>query len=154
MTAQATSAPTPSAREDAIVADLTVVEDPRELLTLIVERAVPARTVPEAKRLEDNRVRGCVSAVWVEGEAQDGRMRWWTAADSPLVGALVALVAEVYEGVSPESARDFETTILNRLGLTGVISPTRLDGLAAVRRRLRAIANAQVLAVPPGPHCD
>lgn len=142
MTAAASS---PQAREDALVAALGFLEDPRETLALIVERRPGVREVPPERQDLDHRVRGCVSAVWVEGEAVEGHMRWWTAADSPMVAALVALVTEVYEGTPPEAVLAFDTQVIERLRLDRTLSSTRLEGLAAVRRRILAVARAALV---------
>jgi len=140
-------APTPAEREDALVAELGFLDDPRETLALIVERRLGVRGLPKERQDLDRRVRGCVSAVWVEAEEVDGRLHWWTAADSPMVSALVALVTEVYEGASAVDALAHDTRILERLRLDRALSFTRIEGIAAVRQRIKSLAAAAILQV-------
>jgi len=63
--------------------------------------------------------------------------------DAPMVKGLVALLCELYEGAPPAEVREFEPTLVDDLGFTRMISPTRLNGLAAVRARIREFATGR-----------
>jgi cysteine desulfuration protein SufE len=60
--------------------------------------------------------------------------------DAPMVKGLVALMCDLYEGGSPAEVAEFEPTLIDELGFARMISPTRLNGLAAVRARIREFA--------------
>jgi cysteine desulfuration protein SufE len=57
-----------------------------------------------------------------------------------VVNGLVRLLCEVYNGATPADILASEPTLLENLDLVRDLSPTRRNGLAAVRRRLREIA--------------
>jgi cysteine desulfuration protein SufE len=59
-----------------------------------------------------------------------------------MVAGLVALLCHLYTGAAPEEVLTVEPEVLQACGLTKVLSPTRMNGLSAVRRRIRAIAAA------------
>ena len=85
-------------------------------------------------------MRGCQSRVWLVARVEDGVCRFRMECDAPMVKGLVALLCELYDGATPEEAREFEPTLVEDLGLDRMISPTRLNGLSAVRGRIREFA--------------
>jgi cysteine desulfuration protein SufE len=57
------------------------------------------------------------------------------------VAGLVALLCHLYSGAEPKEVATVEPEVLKACGLTKVLSPTRLNGLNAVRERMRGMAN-------------
>ena len=127
---------------------LGFIQDRQERLSAVVERAQRAPGLPPAERLPGNRVPGCVSPVWVVAEFREGRLRLRSDAESPVVRGLVALLCELYDGVTPEEALNCEPEVLDTLELTRDLSPTRRHGLAAIRTRIREMARVMATATP------
>jgi cysteine desulfuration protein SufE len=133
-----------------LVEDLAIIEDPQERLALIVDRARRFPPLPAADRTEANRVPGCVSVVWLACELRDGRCMYRADADSPLVRGLVTLLAEFFSGFTPADLLSAEVDPLEALGLIHNLSPTRRNGLNAVRAAIRAYARTK-LSAPASP---
>lgn len=127
------------ARQTELIADLNLIEDAHERLA-VLSSYVPATSLPEAERRDELLVPGCVSRVWLHGELREGRTRFRAAADSPMVAGLVALLCHLYSGAAPAEVADVEPELWQACGFTRQLSPTRLNGLAAVRARIRALA--------------
>ena len=125
-----------------LVDDLAILEDPQERLGAIVDRAKRRAPLPPEERNEANRVRGCVSVVWLVGEVREGRCYFRSDAESPVVRGLVACVCDFFSDapVSEVAASTLEP--LDALGVTRNLSPTRRNGLAAVRKAIAAFAQA------------
>lgn len=134
--------PTVAENQQRLREELAFIEDPQERLSVVVERARGRPALPPADRTDAHRVPGCVSAVWLLGEVHDGRLRLRFDADSPMVKGLVALVVDTADAAAPADAANAEITLIEDLGLHLNLSPTRLNGLAAVRTRIKAIAAA------------
>ena len=122
---------------------LAVIPDPQERLGAVVDRAKKLPPLAPAERTEAHRVRGCVSQVFLVGEQRDGRCHFRADADSPLVRGLVALLCDFYSGATPAEITASTADPLAELGLVQNLSPTRQNGLAAVRAAIRAFAAAQ-----------
>jgi cysteine desulfuration protein SufE len=127
-------------KQRALIEDLSLVEDRHERLTLIVDRSRHARALPASDKIDTNRVPGCVSLVWLVGTVDQGRLQLRADAESPMVKALVLLVVEFYDGGTPAEIVVTEPTFLDELGLLRDLSPTRRNGLASVRARIKALA--------------
>jgi cysteine desulfuration protein SufE len=127
-------------RQQQLVDDLLIIEDSQERLGAVVDRAKRLPPLPAADRTEPNRVTGCVSQVWVVGELRDDRCFFRCDADGPLVKGLVAFLCEFYSGATPREIAESESDPLEALGLMRNLSPTRVNGLGAVRARIRELA--------------
>lgn len=123
-----------------MIADLNLIEDAQERLAVVVDRARTRLPLPEAGRCEDNRIKACVSAAWVEASLEGGLCRFHGDADSPLVRGLVVLLCDLYSDAPPAEVLATELELLERTGLARSLSPTRLNGLRSVRARIRDFA--------------
>ncbi|MDB6120656.1 MAG: sufE [Verrucomicrobiaceae bacterium] len=132
---------TVSEKQSELVSDLRIIEDVQERLSAVVSRAA-RRSLPAELRVDANRVAGCVSAVWLVPTVNDQHCHFAYDADSPMVKGLVGLLCEVYEGGTPADVAATEPTLWEPLGFHKLLSPTRVNGLAAVRARMEAFARS------------
>ena len=97
---------------------------------------------PDRAKTEENRVKGCMSQVWVlvswEGSAPERTLRIQAASDSSIVRGLAAVLLMLYNGLresqQPEiSARE----LFEELGLSEHLSPSRRTGLAALEQTIQ-----------------
>lgn len=128
-------------RQTELIEGLNLIGSPHERLAAL-SSYVPWVLLPEAERIDTLLVPGCVSRVWVHGTLVAGRSQFRCAADSPMVAGLVALLCHLYSQALPAEVSAIEPELWEKCGLVKVLSPTRLNGLAAVRQRLRAMAEA------------
>ena len=130
-------------KQRQLIARFAIIDDAHERLAAIVARGQRWPEVAAAERTDERRVAGCVSAVWLAGSVENGRCHFRLAAASSLVKGLAALLAELYEGETPAAILTWEPGLLEALGLDRQLSPTRLHGLAHIRRAIREFAAAQ-----------
>ncbi|MDR3448086.1 MULTISPECIES: SufE family protein [unclassified Dyella] len=101
---------------------------------------------PEDLKIEDYRVHGCQSMVWLVPSGDAGKLHFQATSDSAIVSGLIALVLRVY---SDRSARDIvatEPSFIQAIGLAKHLSPTRSNGLAAMLTKIKAYAAATLKA--------
>jgi cysteine desulfuration protein SufE len=129
-----------SEKQTQLAGDLSFIEDRQERLAAVVDRARRRPAFPADLKTNAHRVNGCISQVWVAGELRDGSLHFQFEADSPLVKGLVALLVDLYEGGIPADIVATEPVLFEQLGLTRDLTPTRQNGLAAVRAHIKAVA--------------
>ncbi len=135
---------TPDENLHRLAADLGAFEDPQERLTFVVDRVRRVPPLPAADRIDAHRVPGCVSVVWLTGREEAGRWIFRADADSPVVRGLLLLLCEVYSGAETAAIAACGRDPLAELGLLRDLSPTRRNGLASARERIRHLAAAQL----------
>lgn len=97
---------------------------------------------PDEKKTEANRVKGCMSQVWIvpgwEGEGANARLKIAAASDSSIVSGLAAVMKLLYEGrTAAEAASVDAAALFEKLELAEHLSPSRRNGLAALEKRIR-----------------
>ncbi len=133
-------------KQRQLIAKYRIIEDAHERLAAITASGRKWPAPAEDERTDAHRVQGCVSQVWLVGSLENGRCRFRVAADSSLVLGLAALLCALYDGELPAEIVAVEPELLRELGLESQLSPTRLNGLANVRRVIREFAARQVAA--------
>ena len=128
-------------KQQTLIEDLNLIPDVQERLSALTAYAARMRPDP-AKQIDANLVPGCVSRVWLHGTCIDGSTRFDCEADSPMVKALAAVLCDLYSGVSPQEAAEIEPEIWTGCQFSKMLSPTRLNGLASVRKRIREMAQS------------
>jgi len=129
-----------TAKQHALCESLEVVPDRQERLSIIVERGRRGVPLAPERRIPGNRVPGCVSPVWLIADCTDDRLFFRAHAEAPVVNGLVRLLCEIYDGATANEVLQNEPTLLEALDLMRDLSPTRRNGLLAVRRRMCELA--------------
>ncbi|MFA6962928.1 MAG: SufE family protein [Opitutaceae bacterium] len=137
---------TVSEKQTQLIEDLSFIEDRQERLAAVVDRARRRPVFSEAAKTDANRVHGCISQVWVTGELRDGTLHFQFDADSPLVKGLVALLIDLYEGGTPVDIAATEPILFETLGIARDLTPTRQNGLTAVRAKIKSLADTLSLS--------
>lgn len=131
---------------EAKLADLTAtfvdLTDPQERLALAADWSRRMKPLRPEERIEANRVRACVSAVWLVGELSDGRCFFRAEAESPVVNGLLGLLCDFYSGSRPLEIASSAVNPLESLGLLRDLSPTRRNGLTGARALIQGIARS------------
>ena len=130
-----------------IHADFALLDDWEDRYRFIIELGRELPPLPSEVKTEANKVRGCVSQVWLVSEVEDrgkGRspvLKFRGDSDAHIVRGLIALLFALYQGRSAQEtlaidpAADFAA-----LDLKEHLTPQRSNGLAAMVERIRSEA--------------
>lgn len=133
---------------DELVSDFEIFDDWEDRYAHILDLGRKLDPLPEAARTDANKVRGCMSQVWLISDREEGdgaaRLHFRGDSDAHLVKGLIALLMELYDRRTPDEilALDGEEAI-RRLGLDEFLSAQRRNGLVAMLGRIRRIAEAE-----------
>jgi cysteine desulfuration protein SufE len=134
----------PAERQAGIRRTLGAMEDAHERLSVAASWKSTMRPLRQEERRDELLVRGCTSRVWLAAEMEETRCRFRVDADSPLVRGLIVLMCGIYDGATAEEVVSEEPLVMEELGILRNLSPTRRNGLAAVRRALVEFAGRQM----------
>lgn len=124
----------------SLVEDLLLLPDAQERLGALADWGKKAPDLAETEANDRNRVHGCVSRVHVAADGGPECLGLRLLADSVMVRGLVGVTVRLADGcpAAELAIADFDWPV--RLQLDRHISPTRLNGLAAVAERIRSLA--------------
>lgn len=126
---------TASERQEEVISDYSVIDDPLERFQIIVETARSIE-LPEHFRDEQYLVPGCVSNVWLGVWSENGVVRVAIDSDAPALRGVGALISRIYSGATKQEIREMEPEFIEALGIDRQLTPTRRRGLANIRKRL------------------
>lgn len=104
--------------------------------------------MPEDAHTEENKVRGCMSQVWMTAREDAGppaRLHFAGDSDAHIVKGLIALLFQLVDGCTPQEILDTDIgRVFERLGLESHITVNRRNGFYAMVERIRGMATAAV----------
>ncbi len=128
--------------EDEIVEEFEMFGDWSEKFEHIIALGKKLPSFPAELQLEENKVRGCQSNVWLTTDLRDGKIHLEGDSDALIVKGLVALVLKVYSDHTPDEIINTPLTFIQRLGLSASLSPTRSNGLDSMIKKIKFYALA------------
>lgn len=93
--------------------------------------------LPVEDQIEENRVHGCVSQVWVKAWLNEGLMHFQADSDSQLIKGLAALLVQGLNGCSPQEILQVEPDFIEMLGLKQSLTPSRNNGFLNMFRMMQ-----------------
>ena len=84
--------------------------------------------MPESSKTEENKVKGCVSQVYITADLEDGKVRYRGDSDAQLVKGLVAFLIEGLNDLTPDEILKIEPDFIEDTGLKVSLTPSRANG--------------------------
>ncbi len=135
---------------DDLQAAFSLMGSWEERYGLIIDLGRKLPPLPEEDYTESNKVRGCMSQVWMTARADgDGRITILADSDAHIVKGLIAILLMIYSGRTPaEIAAVDIRQIFAELGLEQHISANRRNGFYAMVERIGELARDDGEAPP------
>ncbi|HET6603223.1 MAG TPA: SufE family protein [Xanthomonadaceae bacterium] len=124
--------PTAAAAQDAIAEEFGLFGDWSERYQYLIDLGRKLPEFPDELRIEDHRLHGCQSMVWIVPTGAADRLEFSAISDSAIVSGLIYLALRVYSGRPAEEIVRTEPEFIDRIGLHRHLSPTRSNGLSAL----------------------
>ncbi len=135
------------ARLEAIVADFELCEG-REKLELLLDyaRSFPAFPDHLKRPGQMEEVPECMTPVQMASEVKDGGIYYYFVVpeESPTVRGYAALMMEGVNGSTPEQVLAIPVDFYLRTGLQHVLTPQRLNGMAAILAHVKRRAAGEL----------
>ena len=129
---------------DEIVDVFEMLGDWNARYEYLAELGEHLKPMPEAERIEDNRVKGCMSQVWVYAypdPAEAKRIRFHGDCDTATIKGVVALLIKLASGKTLDELDELDVDeIFERLDLDEHLSPNRHVGVYAMVEMMKAQA--------------
>jgi len=129
-------------REAQILADFEVFDDWADRYSYLIELGERLPSLEEIHKIEANKVRGCQSQVWLVAEHNGDKIIFKADSDSSITRGLIALLVNLFSGLSPEEIRTANLSIIEKLGFAKHLSMSRANGFASMIQKIKALAAA------------
>lgn len=129
-----------------IISDFDFLEDWEQRYQYLTELGEALPTMPEAEKREENRVKACMSKVWIKAlpdPDNPGNLIFHGDCDTAIIKGVVALLINLFSSKSPQEIVNMDVDALfDRIQLAENLSPARHVGIYAIVDKMRAQAAA------------
>ena len=126
-----------------MIDDFAFLDDWEDRYMHVIDLGKSLAPLPDGTRIEENKVKGCASQVWLVSDITDGIWTFLGDSDAHIVKGLVAITIEIFSGRSAAEIAALDANeILSKLGLAEHLSAQRSNGLASMIGRIKAEAAA------------
>jgi len=131
----------------SLMEDFEFLSDWEDRYMHVIDMGKRLSGLPDALKVDANKVKGCVSQVWLmtEFDEKENILSFQGDSDAHIVKGLVAIVLEIYSGRTPQKIQAMDAEpILAGLGLSEHLSPQRSNGLRAMIGRIKAESQSRL----------
>ena len=123
--AQAEANETIAEAQQSIVDSFEFLEDWNDRFQYLNKLGRQQQPFPEAKKIDENRIHGCQSGVWLIWNPINGNLNFAATSDSAIVAGIIALLLQIFLGRRPQQILTTSPTFVDEIGLNQHLSPHR-----------------------------
>jgi len=128
--------------EKEIVEEFELFDDWSTRYEYIIELGQKLPPLDAKYKIEENKIKGCQSSVWLNAYDKDGKVYFEADSDSTFVKGEIALLIRVMSGQNPGEIIKTDLKFLDAIGLRQHIAVTRANGLSSMIRQMKTYALA------------
>ncbi len=128
--------------EKEITEEFELFDDWSDKYQYIIELGQKLPKLDEKHKLDENKIRGCQSSVWLNSYEKDGSIYFEADSDSTFVKGEIALLIRVLSGQKPEDIVKTDLKFIDEIGLRQHIAVTRANGLSSMIKQMKLYALA------------
>jgi cysteine desulfuration protein SufE len=117
-------------------------DDKYEYIIDLGKRLLP---LDDQYKMDENRVRGCQSTVWLVADYKNGKVFYKAESDAIIVKGLISLLIRVLSGHTPDEIINARLDFIPQIGMTTHLAQTRSNGLLAMVKQMKNYALAYKL---------
>ncbi|MGB8194338.1 MAG: SufE family protein [Chitinophagaceae bacterium] len=123
--------------EREIVEEFALFDTWDEKYEYIIDLGKKLPPLEEQHKVDDNRVRGCQSTVWLVAEYRDGKIFFKADSDSVIVKGLISMLVRVLTGHTPDEIIEAKLGFIQEIGMNTHLAQTRSNGLLAMVKQMK-----------------
>lgn len=98
--------------------------------------------MPDELKVEDNKVKGCQSQVWLWPTFENGVIKFQGDSDAAIVKGIVGVLLYIYSESTPMEILSTKPTFIDDIGLRQHLSMSRANGLNSMLKKISIYAMA------------
>jgi len=129
--------------QEDIISEFSLLDGDQEMTVLyIMELGQKLPEMDEAKKAENNIVKGCQSKVWLSAHLNNNRVYFEADSNTAITKGLVSLLIRIFSGQTPETILTAELNFMSKIGMERFIGTQRSNGFAAMIKQIKLYALA------------
>jgi len=121
--------------------DMSILEG-HDRLQYIIDEARKVEPLAQEHKIDENKIRGCISNLWVTGKVQeDGTMQYQHDADSHMTKGTAKVIIDMVNGEHRSEVSRLTLDSFMPLGIRELLTMQRQVGFASLIERIIRIAH-------------
>jgi cysteine desulfuration protein SufE len=131
--------------ENEIVEEFSLFDSWEDKYEYIIDLGKKLQPLEPENKIEENKIKGCQSQVWLVAKERDGRISFKADSDAVIVKGLVSMLIRVLSGHTPQEIINARLDFINKIGMTTHLAQTRSNGLLSMVKQMKNYALAYKL---------
>ena len=128
--------------ENEIVEEFSLFDSWDDKYEYIIDLGKKLQPLEEKHKIDENRVRGCQSTVYLVADYEDGRVYYKAESDAVIVKGLISMLIRVLSGQKPDDIINAPLNFIREIGMMTHLAQTRSNGLLAMLKQMKNYALA------------
>jgi cysteine desulfuration protein SufE len=131
---------TPAEAKQKLIDDFSMLTDWMDKYDYLIELGKTLPKLDDNYKVEDNKIAGCQSDVWMRAYTDNGKIFFEADAGAIITKGLMALLINVYSGQPFDDVIQADMDFIEQIGLRDQLTPTRSNGLLAMLKEMKNCA--------------
>jgi cysteine desulfuration protein SufE len=115
--------------------------DPKRRYEQLLWLAKKLEGFPDAEKVDDNKVKGCVSQVYIVASLNDGKLQYLGDSDAQITKGLVAFLIRGMNGLTPQEVVNLSPDFIKETQLDVSLTPSRANGFYNIFKMMQQKAS-------------
>ena len=116
---------------------LSLLPNPQEKYQYLIEQARKSEEFPVELRIDEFKVNGCQSQVWLVPEEKNDKLFFKSDSDALIAKGLVTLIASIYSDQTADEIADSTIDLMEEFELGVILSPARRNGAFSMLKTIK-----------------
>ena len=130
------------ATEDEIIEEFSLFDSWDDKYEYIIDLGKKLPPLEEQYKIDENRVRGCQSTVYLTASYNDEKVFFKAESDAVIVKGLISMLIRVLSGHTPDEIINAKLEFIRAIGMMTHLAQTRSNGLLAMVKQMKNYALA------------
>ena len=128
--------------ENEIVEEFSLFDSWDDKYEYVIDLGKKLPVLEDSRKLDENKVRGCQSTVWLVADYADGKVHFKADSDAIIVKGLISMRIRVLTNHTPDEIINANLDFSQKIGMTTHLAQTRANGLLAMVKQMKNYALA------------
>jgi len=134
--------------QSEIVEEFSLFDSWDEKYEYIIDLGKKLEPLEDKYKLDENKVRGCQSTVYLVAEHKDGKIWFRADSDAVIVKGLISMLIRVLSGHTPDEIVEAKLDFIKDIGMMSHLAQTRSNGLLSMVKQMKNYALAFKIKTP------
>ena len=131
--------------EKEIVEEFSLFDSWDDKYEYIIDLGKKLQPLEDKHKVDENKVKGCQSTVWLVADYKNGRVHYRAESDAVIVKGLISMLIRVLSGQKPDDIVNARLDFIRDIGMMSHLAQTRSNGLLSMVKQMKNYALAYKL---------